>query len=173
MSAPRGGKVQLALVAVVLLLALGGGAKLYMDRQLRPEAAPETITLGQVQDVLELDTEVGAAELAGGLPATLHVGAAQDVDALLAARRGSTATTLIDVSGLDAIGREALSTRLVEAALEDGGAIAVDASGVTVRALQGPLAGAVRVELDAASVLVARAPLGAASPAAAGGGTGG
>ncbi len=45
---------------------------------------------------------------------------------------------------------------------DDGGAIVFDLTGVTVRALEGPLDGAVRAQVGPGAVLASRAPLAAA-----------
>ena len=145
------------LGAVVLVVA---GVALYPKLSGQPRRAPETLALGAVVDVL--DGEVAASELAGGWPAELCAGDSRHTEALLAARSGGTAATIVDVSALDSISRETLRSRLVEAALDDGGAIAFDLTGATVRALEGPLDGAVRVQVGAGGVLVSRAPLAAA-----------
>lgn len=147
------------LLAGALVLGVLGVA-LYPTLSGQPRRAPETLALGGVVDVL--GGEVAASDLAGGWPAEVCAGEARHADALLAARASGTAATIVDVSGLDSISRETLRSRLVEAALDDGGAIAFDLTGVTVRALEGPLDGAVRVQVGPGGVLVSRAPLAAA-----------
>jgi len=160
--ASRSSKKLVLVLGVVVLAAAGFAAW----RALTPAdaPAPETVALGGVSDTL--GGEVAAAELAGGLPSTYLIGDAGDVDALLAARAtaGDTVATIVDVSKLDSIAREALTSRLVEAALDDGGAIAVDITGVTVRALEGSFDGPVRVALAVGNVVTSRAPLEAAAP---------
>jgi len=155
----RRGRAPLPLL-VGGVLALGAlGFALYPTLSGRPRRAPETLALGGVVDVL--GGEVAASELAGGWPAELRAGDARHADELLAARASSAAATIVDVSALDSIARETLRSRLVEAALDDGGAIAFDLTGVTVRALEGPLDCAVRVQVGAGGELLSRAPLAA------------
>lgn len=151
-------RLRLVLGGVVVLAALG--VVLYPKLSGRPARAPETLALGAVVDVL--GGEVAVSEFAGGWPAELCAGEARHADALLAARASGTAPTIVDVSALDSISRETLRSRLVEAALDDGGAIAFDLTGVSVRALEGPLDEAVRVHVGPGGVLVSRAPLAAA-----------
>jgi len=97
------------------------------------------LALGAVRDVLaedpsELDSFVAR------WPATFLVGDAASVDALLAARAELASllapggiVTLVDAVGLDALELPSLEGRLVEAALEDGGPLAVDRDGVARR----------------------------------------
>lgn len=155
--------LRLLLGGALVLVALG--VALYPTLSGRPRRAPETLALGGVVDVL--GGEVAASELAGGWPAEVCAGEARHADTLLAARASGTAATIVDVSALDSISRETLRSRLVEAALDEGGAIAFDLTGVTVRALEGPLDGAVRVQVGPGGVLVSRAPLGAGEPSSA------
>lgn len=141
----------------VVVLAIGGFAAF---RATRPKAAAvESVALGGVLDAL--GGEAQAADLAGGLPATFLVGDPDDVDALLAARAaaGTPVATIVDVSRVDAIAREALQSRLVEAALDEGGAIATDLTGATVRALEGAQDGPLRVTVGVGLVVQDRAPL--------------
>ncbi|MEZ6015094.1 MAG: hypothetical protein R3F49_08275 [Planctomycetota bacterium] len=156
----RSGRVAARLGLPMFLLVLAAGVMLWTQRGGAP-AAPEPLALGRVLDVL--GDEVPALEFGAGPPAEFCAGEARHVDELLAARAGQMIPTVIDVSTLDPIARETLQSRLVEAALDDGGPIAIDVSGATVRALEGPLDGAVRVTVGADGVLVSRAPL--ATPA--------
>lgn len=157
--APRRGRGRARVwIGVALLGAVALGAALKLSGG--PQAAPELPSLGRVVDAL--GGETSPVELAGGLPAVFHVGRARDLAQLLSARMEtsmSDVVTIVDVSHLDALARESLSSQLVEAALEDGGALATDLTGATVRALSGPLDGAVRVMLDAGGAVVTRAPL--------------
>lgn len=150
------GRVRRIMLLGIVLAVGGGAAATYPMWRPKPPLPP--LTLGNVSDVL--GEEVAAQELLGSFPVTVHVGPASAVDALLAARSGSADTaTIVDVSTLDLVARETLTARLVEAALEDGGAIAIDAAGVTVRQLAGSLDGAARVEVDAAGHVAERRPL--------------
>jgi hypothetical protein len=154
------GRAPLRAILVGALVLVAAGVVLYPKLSGQPRRAPETLALGGVVDVLE--GEVAASELAGGWPAEVCAGEARHTDLLLAARADGSAATIVDVSALDSISRETLRSRLVEAALDDGGAIAFDLTGVTVRALEGPLDEAVRVQVGPGGVLVSRTPLAAA-----------
>jgi hypothetical protein len=139
----------------LVLAALGGAAATYPMWRPKPTLPP--LTLGHVSDVL--GEEVAAQEFLGAFPVVVHVGPPSAVETLLAARRGGDTATIVDTSTLDPVSRETLTARLVEAALEDGGAIAVDSAGVTVRQLAGSLDGAVRVEVDAGGHVASRRPI--------------
>ncbi len=151
---PSGRSVRRRVLLLAAMLALA-----VVAWRLRSSGSPKVppLELGWVQDVL--GEQVSATDFLGALPAVVNVGPARAVDQLLAARALDSTPTIVDVSGIDAVRREALAARLVEAALEDGGAIATDATGVSVRSLAGTFDGAVRVEIDGGGFATLRKPI--------------
>ena len=151
---PSGRPARRRILILVAMLALAAVAW-----RLRSSGTPKVppLELGWVQDVL--GEQVSAQEFLGAFPAVVNVGPARAVDQLLAARTANSTPTIIDVSGINAVRREALAARLVEAALEDGGAIATDTTGASVRSLAGTFDGAVRVEIDGRGFATLRKPI--------------
>ncbi len=146
-------------VAACAALAIFAGACSSPD----PEPGP-LVQWGELEDVL-----AGAgpgAERVAPLPAEFLVGEAAQAELLLQHRGRFGADqsdphlrTVLDVSQLAALDRTALTDRLLEAALDPGGPILLDRSGATARSLRAGLPGARRVRVDAASRIVANAPL--------------
>lgn len=150
--------------ALLIVVALCAAAAIWQLQRGRATPPPRPADLGWVQD--PLGGQVLATELCGGLPAVVCVGAASHVETLLAvrARTDDARAYLVDVSALDDLAREALEARLVEAALDEGGAIGIDVTGASVRALEGAHVGPVRVSLDARGVVTERQPLEVRAP---------
>ena len=151
--APILSNLRSAAFAMSLLAAVAGCSS-------SPE--PPAASLGQVVDVLAGDGP--AAELAGGLPARFLTGTAAEIDALLAKRgalaAGEPFSTLVDCGGMAALESTALSDRLLETALEDGGPILLDLDGATSESLRGVGAvGLLMVSVDEHARIVERAVL--------------
>ena len=125
---------------------------------------PEVVELGIAPDVL-----AGASpmeEVVGGWPTTFLVGDARDVTSLLAARTDlagrvleGEVVTVVDAAGLGPLDLAPLEEALVEAALEDGGAILLDTDGTLSRSLSGVARRPTLVRLSADRVVLARVAL--------------
>lgn len=125
---------------------------------------PEVVELGIAPDVL-----AGASpmeEVVSGWPTTFLVGDARDVTNLLAARTelvdqvlGGEVVTVVDAAGLGPLDLAPLEEALVEAALDDGGAILMDTDGRLSRNLSGVAQRPTLVRLSADRVVLARVAL--------------
>lgn len=106
------------------------------------EFAPTRDAFGDTQDLVPLLSATGPA------PWTLLVGGADQVDALLAARAAtSPAATIVDLSVVDVLQRDAVEARALEVALESDGPILLDDDGANARVLRGTSREVTRVVL--------------------------
>lgn len=104
-------------------------------------------------DAAELMATLDAA---GTPPWLVLVGGADQVEDLVAARAASpVAATIIDLSVVEPLQRDAVVARALEAALEQESAVLLDADGANARALRGTSRDITRVTLDARRNVVA------------------
>lgn len=126
---------------------------------------PESVDLGEVEDVLSGPTTLDA--LAVAWPVDLLVVEARALDAGREWRRtlaaGGPLVLVVDAGDLESFDQDALADRLVEPALDDAGPIVIDRNGDVARALGGVLAPPVLVRLEEGGAVAARIALDAAS----------
>ena len=96
------------------------------------EFAPARDAFGDVQALATLLPETGAA------PWRVLVGGGDQMDALLVAREAEApSVTLVDLSVVDALQRDAVEARALEAALDSEGPLLLDEDGANARVLRG------------------------------------
>lgn len=124
-----------------------------------PLPGPE-VSFGVLHDAL--GGEGPGLELTGSLPATFLVGDAPAADFLMERRAQHAAAagadrmvTILDVSRLTDLDRTALTDSLLEAALEAGGPVLLDAAGATCVSLRSGRPGVWLIWVDAASRITA------------------
>ena len=125
---------------------------------------PEVVELGLAPEVL-----AGASpmdEVVSGWPSTFLIGNARDVTRLLGARTdlagqvlGGEVVTVVDAAGLGPLDLAPLEETLVEAALENYGAILLDTDGSLSRRLSGVAQRPTLVRLSEERVVLARVAL--------------
>ncbi len=149
-------KKQSVLGGVVLALVAGLGIWFSCESCAAPQAEDRAVALGVVE--IAGDKKGPAAELVGGLPASFLVGSGNDVEIILKERTRLHAAwpkakvgIVVDGAGLDALKLTALSDRLVEASLDDGGPILLDRAGDTARSLRDGAVGIFLVRLNTES----------------------
>ena len=125
---------------------------------------PEVVELGSAPDVLVGDSPMD--EVVSGWPTTFLVGDARDVTRILTARAdladrvlAGDVVTVVDGSGLGPLDQAPVEEILVEAALEDGGAILLDTDGSLSRNLSGVAQRPTLVRLSEEHIVLARVAL--------------
>lgn len=146
------------LLAAGALLALTASA---CQTPIAKEPSLDPLALGPLEDVLSGPVEWSAVCSPGTL---LALGGPADLERLLAWRTARAADSsaglvLVDASGLDAAGAEALQDTLVLAALEPGGPLLLDRGGRWARRLCGPQAPPLLVDFLPDGRVALRRPL--------------
>jgi len=125
---------------------------------------PEVVELGSAPDVLVGDSPMD--EVVSGWPATFLIGDARDVTRVLSARTDLSGhvlegwtVTVVDGSDLGPLDLASVEEILVEAALDDYGAILLDTDGSLSRSLSGVAQRPTLVRLSEERFVLARVAL--------------
>lgn len=121
---------RLPLLALLALASVGCRAAGHL-----PVAREFVPTRDAFGDTVELAAVIAES---GDAPWSILVGGADQLDALFDARRSyPVAVTVVDLSLVDSLQRDAAAARALEAALESDGAVLLDERGTNARSLRG------------------------------------
>lgn len=126
---------------------------------------PVTLSFAPLVDAFGEPVElIDALRAEGDPPWRLMVGGADQLTGLLALRADGAAATIVDMSVAAPLQRDAVRAKVLDAALDRGGALLLDGDGTNVRALRGASQAITLVTLDARRVILAATPLAPPTP---------